>query len=94
MKLSKYYDHYFNNGGLCPSCNHVMTFHFGCTNIYCPECQKHAEEDSLFCKRVIGADKKKVREKDRYFKYLIRKKHARKNIDKCEEKKYADIEHS
>lgn len=93
MKLDEWYDYYFEHGGRCPTCDHLLTMHYGCTNFECQECRDHMEKDVIFSKRVVGAKRKKDREIKEYnnLKQRIRE---RKNIDKCKEKKYADVEHS
>jgi len=95
MILSEYYSHYFNNGGICPCCNHLMTMHFGCTNVACKDCVKHMSEDELFKKRAWGYQRKRDKEKKKYNQFL-RKLNARrkKNLDKRQDKKYADVKHS
>jgi len=95
MKLSDYYSHYFNNGGICPVCNHLLTMHLGCTNWKCADCIEHTEKDEVFSRRVRGAFKKKEKEIWMY-NQLVRRINARKRrkLDKRQEKKYAEIEHS
>lgn len=95
MELSSYYSYYFNNGGVCPTCNHLLTLHFGCTNVGCKDCIKQMEEDDIFSKRAMGYHRKREKEKERYYNFVKRVNARRKKkLDKCQEKKYADVEHS
>jgi len=93
MDLGKYYDHYFENGGLCPKCNHLLTLHWGCTNLLCEDCQEHIIEEPFFYKRMKIFEEKRFKEIDAYSQ-LKRRIYERKNIDKCQGKKYADVEYS
>ena len=93
MILSEYYSHYFNNGGICPICKHILTLHYGCTNIECKDCEEHMKKDKIFCTRMGGYSRKMKREKMRYH-YLLMRINERKKLDKRQEKKYAEIKHS
>jgi hypothetical protein len=67
--------------------------HYGCANPECDECKEHAKKDPIFSKRVEGYVRKKKKEEERY-NNLVKRINERKNIDKCQEKKYADVKHS
>lgn len=91
--MNQYYDYYFEHGGLCPTCRHLLTMHYGCDNPKCEDCIEHTKKDPIFSKRIEGYVRKMKREKERY-NNLVKRINERKNIDKCQEKKYADFKHS
>jgi len=79
MKLSKEYDYYFENKGLCPECNH---------------CQKMMGESELMSKRVWGFRRKMLKITEEYKEFKKKYGEKRKeNLDKCQEKKYVKVKY-
>jgi len=94
MKLSKEYDYYFENKGLCPECNHLLTMHVGCINVFCPLCQKMMGESELMSKRVWGFRRKMLKITEEYKEFKKKYGEKRKeNLDKCQEKKYVKVKY-